>query len=115
MMNFTDYSSSDSDLGSSEDDSALTGDEEDDSDIDYDDESGSYNGGVVDEEVGNIFQESDSSENTEAIAGQWRRGRHSSSTLGEWSRLYSGLQKWHMALSEQRRQSVGPLSKPYRR
>lgn len=114
MMIFTDCCSSDSDLGSSEDDSALTGDEDDESDIEYT-ESVSEDGGDVDEEVGKNSQEGDSIEITEDIAEQWRRGRLSSSTLGEWSRLYTGLQKWHIALSEQRRQSVGPLSKPYRR
>ena len=113
-MIFTDCCSSDSDLGSSEDDSALTEDEEDDSDISYD-ELNFDDGGDVDGEVVNISQEGDSIEITEDIAEQWRRGRLSSSTLGEWSRLYTGLQKWHMELSDERKQCVGLLTKPYRR
>jgi hypothetical protein len=111
VMIFTDCSASDSDLGSSEDDSALTEDEDDDSDISYDTDDG----GDVDEEVVNISQEGDSSENVEDIAGKWRRGRLSTSTSGEWSRLYTGLQKWHRELSDERTLCVGPLTKPYRR
>jgi hypothetical protein len=102
VMIFTDCSTSDSDLGSSEDDSVLTEDEEDDSDISYDDEAGIDDGGDDDEEVVNISQ-------------AWRRGRLSTSTSGEWSRLYTGLQKWHMELSDERKQCVGLLTKPYRR
>ena len=91
MMIFTDRSDSDySDFGSSDDDSVLTEDEEEDSDI------------SDDEEVVNISQ-------------AWRRGRLSTSTSGEWSRLYTGLQKWHSELSNERRQCVGLLTKPYRR
>ena len=114
MMIFTDDSASDSDLGSSEDDSGLTEDEEDDSDISYD-ELNFDDGGDVDGEVVNISQEGDSSENVEDIAGAWRRGRLSTSTSGEWSRLYTGLQKWHRELSDERKQCAGPLTKPYRR
>jgi hypothetical protein len=114
-MIFTDCSASDSDLGSSEDDNVLTEDEEDDSDISYDDELGFDDGGDDDVEVVNISQEGDSFEDVEDIAGKWRRGRISTSTSGEWSRLYSGLQKWHRELSDERTQCVGPLTKPYRR
>ncbi len=107
-MIFTGGSASDSDYGSSEDDSVFSEDEDDDSDITYDESD-------VDEEVGKVSQEGDYSEDVEDIAGKWRRGRLSTSTSGEWSRLYTGLQKWHRELSDEQTQCVGPLTKPYRR
>ena len=110
MMIFTDHSDSDySDFGSSDDDSVLTEDEEEDSDISDDEERD------VDENEVKTLQEGGYSETVEDIAGRWRKGRVSTSTSGEWSRLYTGLQKWHSELSNERRLCVGLLTKPYRR
>jgi hypothetical protein len=45
----------------------------------------------------------------------WRKGRLASASLGEWARLFTGLEKWHLALSDAQRQFMGPLTKPFHR
>ncbi len=49
------------------------------------------------------------------IESTWRQGRLATSSLGEWARLFIGLEKWHFALSEVERQFMGPLTKPFHR
>ena len=51
----------------------------------------------------------------EGVVRIWQRGVHSTSTLGEWARLFRGMRKWHEQLSADRRSFVGPLIKPFRR
>lgn len=115
MMIFTDCGDSEySDLGSSEDDSVLTDDEEDGSDISCDELDCDVGNDVAEKGI-NILQEGGLCEQVDDIVGNWKRGRFSSSTSGEWARLYTGLQKWHGELSEEWKQFVGPLTKPYRR
>jgi hypothetical protein len=98
------------DFGSSEDDPGISGDESDDtsdtSDVEESDDANDISAG--EEEDGFKVE-------VDAVAQKWRRSRTSSSTSGEWARLYAGLKTWHASLSDAKRSVTGPLVKPYRR
>lgn len=40
------------------------------------------------------FSDHDSSESVDAYVRRWNRGSRSTSTLGEWSRIYKTMQRW---------------------
>lgn len=104
---FGDGSSEDDDDDNSYQDGSDESDDDEDNDIDDDDDGGG-------EEFCSPTEGGEACD-LEQITRRWRRNHRSSSSIGEWARVYGVLQRWHASQTDAYKTFLGPLTRPFSR